>query len=101
MTIILPIMLALCLMLSGTYYAQSYASIIGWCLPKTLLANHQKGRPGYISFRMRAEGTPPPPPTNLFPTDTCTVLLELYNIIHNIIGLLYQLIKSGPMHIDT
>ena len=32
MTIILPIMLALCLMLSGTYYAQIYASIIGWCL---------------------------------------------------------------------
>ena len=32
MTVILPIMLALCLMLSGTYYAQNYASIIGWCL---------------------------------------------------------------------
>ena len=32
MTIILLIMLALCLMLSGTYYAQNYASIIGWCL---------------------------------------------------------------------
>ena len=32
MTIILPIMLALCLMLSGTYYVQNYASIIGWCL---------------------------------------------------------------------
>ena len=30
--IILPIMLALCLMLSGTYYAQNYASIIGGCL---------------------------------------------------------------------
>jgi len=30
--IILPIMLALCLMLSGTYYVQNYASIIGWCL---------------------------------------------------------------------
>ena len=27
-----PIMLALCLMLSVTYYAQSYASIIGWSL---------------------------------------------------------------------
>ena len=26
------IMLALCSMLSGTYYAQNYASIIGWCL---------------------------------------------------------------------
>jgi len=26
-------MLALCLMLSGTYYAQNYASIIGWCMP--------------------------------------------------------------------
>jgi len=25
-------MLALCLMLSGTYYAQNCASIIGWCL---------------------------------------------------------------------
>jgi len=25
-------MLALCLMLSGIYYAQNYASIIGWCL---------------------------------------------------------------------
>ena len=34
MTIILPIMLALCLMLSGIYYAQSYAGIIGWCLAK-------------------------------------------------------------------
>ena len=32
MTIILPIMLALCLMHSGTYYAQNYASIIGRCL---------------------------------------------------------------------
>ena len=31
-TIILPIMLALCLMLSGTYYAQNYAGIIGWYL---------------------------------------------------------------------
>jgi len=30
--IILPIALALSLMLSGTYYAQNYASIIGWCL---------------------------------------------------------------------
>jgi len=33
--IILPIMPALCLMLSGTYHAQNYilyASIIGWCL---------------------------------------------------------------------
>jgi len=30
--IILPTMLALCLMLSGTYYAQNYASIIGWYL---------------------------------------------------------------------
>ena len=29
------IMLALCLMLSGTYYAQNYASIIGWCLTLT------------------------------------------------------------------
>ena len=28
----LPIMLALCLMLLGTYYAQNYASIIGGCL---------------------------------------------------------------------
>jgi len=28
-------MLALCLMLSGTYYAQNYASIIGWCLVLT------------------------------------------------------------------
>jgi len=25
-------MLALCLMLLGTYYAQNYAGIIGWCL---------------------------------------------------------------------
>ena len=25
-------MLALCLMLSGTYYAQNYAGIIGWSL---------------------------------------------------------------------
>ena len=29
---IFPIMLALCLMLSVTYYAQSYAGIIGWSL---------------------------------------------------------------------
>ena len=28
-----PIMLALCLMLSVTYYAQNYAGIIGWSLP--------------------------------------------------------------------
>ena len=28
----LPIMLALCLMLSMTYYAQIYADIIGWPL---------------------------------------------------------------------
>jgi len=28
----LSIMLALCSMLSGTYYAQNYTSIIGWCL---------------------------------------------------------------------
>ena len=34
MTIILPIMLVLCLMLSGTYYAQNFASIIGWCLTR-------------------------------------------------------------------
>ena len=27
-----PIMLALCLMLSVTYYAQNYAGIIGWSL---------------------------------------------------------------------
>ena len=30
---ILPIMLALCSMLSGTYYAHNYASIIGGSLP--------------------------------------------------------------------
>ena len=29
-----PIMLALCLMLSVTYYAQNYAGIIGWSLIK-------------------------------------------------------------------
>ena len=29
---IFPIMLALCLMLSVTYYAQNYAGIIGWSL---------------------------------------------------------------------
>ena len=29
---ILPIMLASCLMLSVTYYAQNYAGIIGWSL---------------------------------------------------------------------
>ena len=29
---IFPIMLALCLMLSMTYYAQNYAGIIGWSL---------------------------------------------------------------------
>ena len=31
--LILPIMLALCSMLSGTYYAHNYASIIGRFLP--------------------------------------------------------------------
>ena len=31
----IPIMLALCLMLSATYYAQNYAGIIGWSLAKT------------------------------------------------------------------
>ena len=30
-----PIMLALCLMLLATYYAQNYADIIGWSLPCT------------------------------------------------------------------
>jgi len=30
-------MLALCLMLLGTYYAQNYAGIIGWCLMVTCL----------------------------------------------------------------
>ena len=29
----LPIMLALCLTLLATYYAQNYAGIIGWSLP--------------------------------------------------------------------
>ena len=29
----IPIMLALCLMLLATYYAQNYAGIIGWSLP--------------------------------------------------------------------
>ena len=32
---IFPIMLALCLMLSVTYYAQNYAAIIGWSLQVT------------------------------------------------------------------
>jgi len=36
--IILLTMLALCLMLSGTYYAQNYASIIGWCLAVSALS---------------------------------------------------------------
>jgi len=27
-----PVMLVLCLMLSGTYYSQNYTSIIGWYL---------------------------------------------------------------------
>ena len=35
-TNILPIMLALCSMLSGTYYAHDYASIIGGSLPGSL-----------------------------------------------------------------
>jgi len=37
-------MLALCLMLLGTYYAQNYAGIIGWCLVVTstyVLASEQ------------------------------------------------------------
>ena len=33
---IFPTMLALCLMLSVTYYAQNYAGIIGWSLLQTL-----------------------------------------------------------------
>ena len=33
---IIPIMLALCLMLSVTYYAQNYAGIIGWSLSVNL-----------------------------------------------------------------
>ena len=36
MTVFLPIMLALCLILSGTYYAQNYGSVIGWCLLLTI-----------------------------------------------------------------
>ena len=32
-----PIMLALCLMLSVTCYAQNYADIIGWSLPRGYL----------------------------------------------------------------
>ena len=36
---ILPIMLALCSMLSGTYYAHNYASIIGGSLPLIILTN--------------------------------------------------------------
>jgi len=40
--IVLSIMLALCLMLSGTYYAQNYASIIGWCLAKV---QHYRRKP--------------------------------------------------------
>ena len=34
-------MLALCLMLLGTYHAQNYASIIGGCLPRTLTNYHR------------------------------------------------------------
>ena len=37
----LPIMLALCSMLSGTYYAHNYASIIGGSLPVSLLLWHK------------------------------------------------------------
>ena len=33
----LPIMLALCLMLLATYYAQNYAGIIGWSLVTALI----------------------------------------------------------------
>ena len=32
-------MLALCLMLSGTYYTQNYTSIIGWCLDTNIAFN--------------------------------------------------------------
>ena len=39
--IIIPIMLALCLMLSGTYYAKNYAGIIG----RGLFATVQTWRP--------------------------------------------------------
>jgi len=34
--IMLSVMIILCLMLSGIYYVQNYASIIGWCLIKSL-----------------------------------------------------------------
>ena len=39
-TNILPIMLALCSMLSGTYYAHNYASIIGRSLSTTTVYIH-------------------------------------------------------------
>ena len=38
----LPIMLALCLMLLGTYYAQNYAGIIGRCLNICTKINNSK-----------------------------------------------------------
>ena len=39
-TNILPIMLALCSMLSGTYYAHNYASIIGGSLQTSIKKNY-------------------------------------------------------------
>ena len=38
----LPIMLALCLMLLGTYYAQNYAGIIGRSLPMLMTYDKRK-----------------------------------------------------------
>ena len=43
----LPIMLALCLMLLGTYYAQNYAGIIGRSL---IIANHENKLCNVISI---------------------------------------------------
>ena len=38
----LPIILALCLMLLATYYAQNYAGIIGWSLPAGKAASSEE-----------------------------------------------------------
>ena len=48
--VIIPIMLALCLMLSGTYYAKNYAGIIG----RGLSTNWFNHKPGTWGLSMRS-----------------------------------------------
>ena len=53
-------MLALCLMLSGTYYAHNYASIIGWCL-SVVVELVERSTTTIDDMAEATEETPPPP----------------------------------------